>query len=306
MREGQVMLDVPNRTAAAAAHSSRLTITASDGTELGATLFEPATPAPAGAPLIIIGCAAGVPSRYYARFAAYLADRGHPVLTFDYREIGLSRRGSLQASRTRMRDWCTIDTPAVIDWAVRTYPSRPLHWIGHSMGGFATSLAHNNTAVARQLNIATLSGYWRRLTSPERYRVRLLMGMVAPIVVRAVGYLPGWMMGGEDMPGPAFLEWTRWCMDPEFMFGDATLAEVAYLAQFRAPIRFAQIEDDIWGTPAAVESIAGHFTANVERSIWTIRLADATTTRIGHHGFFREEFRGTLWPAAYEWLAGKG
>ena len=76
--------------------------------------------------------------------------------------------------------------------------------------------------------------------------------MVAPVLVPAVGYFPGWLMGGEDMPGPAFLEWTRWCMHPEFIFGDPTLTETGYLAQFRAPIRFAQIEDDVWGTPPAV------------------------------------------------------
>jgi predicted alpha/beta hydrolase len=296
------MLDMPDRSAAAGSRGSPVIVAAADGTPLGATLFEPATSMPADAPVIVIGSAAGVPSRYYARFAAWLADLGHPVVTFDYRDIGLSRRGSLQGSPTRMRDWCVSDTPGVIDWAVRTYPQRPLHWLGHSMGGFATGLAHNNTAIVRQLNIGTLSGYWRLLSSPERYRVRVMMGMVAPLVIRAVGYLPGWMMGGEDMPGPAFLEWTRWCLDPEFMFGDATLAEVAYLAQFRAPIRFAQIEDDIWGTPAAVEHIASHFTANAERTTWRIRLADAGTSRIGHHGFFREQFRPTLWPAAYQWL----
>jgi predicted alpha/beta hydrolase len=216
------MLDVRTRNAAAEAPttSRRLTISASDGTALGATLFEPSQPAPTGAPLIIIGCAAGVPSRYYARFAAYAAERGHPVLTWDYRGMGLLALGSLQGSPARMRDWCINDTPAVIDWAARTYPNRPLHWLGHSLGGFATGLAHNNTHVARQLSVATLSGYWGRMASPERYRVRFLMGSAAPIVVRLAGYFPGWLMGGEDMPGPAFLEWSRWCMEPEFIFGD--------------------------------------------------------------------------------------
>jgi predicted alpha/beta hydrolase len=275
---------------------------AADGTPLAGTVFEPTQAALGNAPLIIIGGAAGVPSRYYARFANYLADLGHPVLTYDYRGIGLSRVGSLKGANIRMRDWCVSDTPGAIDWAVRAYPGRPLHWLGHSLGGFATGLAHNNTAVVRQLSIATLSGYWRLLSSPERYRVRFLMGLMAPMVVRTVGYLPGWMMGGEDMPGPAFLEWTGWCMDPRFMFGDPTLTEVKYLDQFRAPIRFAQIEDDIWGTPAAVARIASHFTANAEKSIWTIRLADVGGKPIGHHGFFREQFRDTLWRAAYEWL----
>jgi predicted alpha/beta hydrolase len=289
-------------TDARSVESRAVNFAAADGTPLAGTVFEPTQVTPSNAPLIIIGGAAGVPSRYYARFANYLADLGHPVLTYDYRGISLSRAGSLKGANIRMRDWCASDTPGAIDWAVRAYPGRPLHWLGHSLGGFATGLAHNNTRIARQLSIATLSGYWRLLSSPERYRVRFLMGLMAPVVVRAVGYLPGWMMGGEDMPGPAFLEWTGWCMDPRFMFGDPTLTEIKYLDQFRAPIRFAQIEDDIWGTPAAVGHIASHFTANAERSIWTIRLADVGGRPIGHHGFFREQFRDTLWRAAYEWL----
>jgi predicted alpha/beta hydrolase len=94
-------------------------------------------------------------------------------------------------------------------------------------------------------------------------------------------------------------------MTPEFIFGDPTLTEVRHFATLHAPIRFAQIEDDVWGTPAAVGHMAAHFTANSERSIWQIRLADAKATRIGHLGFFRSEFRGTLWPLAAAWLDGK-
>ena len=142
------MLDVPARNTAAEAPSSgsQLTIIALDGTPLGATLFEPNRPAPTNAPLIVIGCAAGVPSRYYNRFATYVAERGHPVLPWDYRGMGLSRAGSLRGSPILMRDWCTIDTPGVIDWAARAYPDRPLHWLGHSLGGFATGLATTTRA----------------------------------------------------------------------------------------------------------------------------------------------------------------
>ena len=80
------------------------------------------------------------------------------VLTFDYRAIGGSRHGSLVGSTVRMRDWGSLDVPGVLAWAARTYPGRPIQWVGHSMGGFATGLAHNNHLIARQLNVATLSG----------------------------------------------------------------------------------------------------------------------------------------------------
>jgi predicted alpha/beta hydrolase len=279
------------------------TLAAEDGYALAATEFSGPRPAAAAA-LTMIAPAAAVPARYYARFASYLASRGGPVVTFDYRGIGASAPASLRGFPARMRDWCILDVAGAIGWARQAHPQRPLNWLGHSMGGFAPGLAHNNGAIARQLNIATLSGYWRRMRSPERYRVRFLMGSAAPPLVRLLGYFPGVLMGGENMPGPAFLEWARWCMTPEFIFGDPTLGEVRHFATLKAPVRFAQIEDDVWGTPAAVGHMASHFAATSERSIWRVSLAEAKAERIGHLGFFRTTFRASLWPPAAAWLEG--
>lgn len=279
-----------------------LAVAAEDGFQLGATLFESSATADVGEPLVIIGPAAAVPSRYYASFAGYLAERGRTVLTFDYRGIGKSRPPSLAGFDVRMRDWCILDVPGVLNWVSQRYPDRTIHWVGHSLGGFATGLAHNNQRIARQLNIATLSGYWRGMAAPERYRVLILMGFVAPLLVRALGYFPGRLMGGEDMPASAFLEWARWCRTPDFIFGDPTLTETRHFNHFTAPVRFAQIADDPWGTPTAVANMARHFTASAERSFWTIVPSDVAARKIGHLGFFRPEFRDKLWPAAEAWL----
>jgi predicted alpha/beta hydrolase len=279
-------------------------IPAEDGRLLAATVFEPrSADAESAVPTIVAG-GTGIARRYYARFGAYLAERGRIALTFDYRDTGGSRSGSIRGSKVRMRDWCTLDVPGVIGWMAREYPGRPIHWVGHSLGGFATGLAHNNRLIARQLCVAALSGYWRNMAVPERWRVRILMGGLGPLVVAALGYLPGPLLGGEDLPGPAFLEWRRWCMTPDFLFGDATLPETSGFAAFRAPIRFAQIEDDVWATPAAVAALAGRFTGAADRSSWTIRLADAGAGKMGHYGFFRPGFRDTLWAPAVDWLDG--
>jgi predicted alpha/beta hydrolase len=295
----------PERAAAPVqAAGEDLRIAAADDRPLAATLFMPPAGAAPDAPLTVVAGGTGIRRRYYARFAAWLAERGRPTLTFDYRDTGGSRTGSLKGSKVRMRDWCILDMPGVIGWAGREHPGRALHWVGHSLGGFAVGLAHNNHRIARQLNIATLSGYWRHMAVPERYRVRVMMGALAPLVIGARGYFPGVLMGGEDMPGPAFLEWRRWCMSPGFLFDDPTLPEAANFTRLRAPVRFGQVEDDPWGTPAAVEAIASRFTGSADRSVWRIRLADAGIRRIGHHGFFRSELGDTLWSAAAEWLDG--
>jgi predicted alpha/beta hydrolase len=301
--EEAVMRDTEgHRPEQAAGQGEDIRILAEDGRLLAATLLVPPESASPTAPLTVIAGGTGIPRRYYAKLAAWLAEGGRPTLTFDYRDTGGSRFGPLRASRVRMRDWCILDVPGVIAWAAREHAHRPLHWIGHSLGGFAPGLAHNNHLIARQLNVATLSGYWRRMAVPERYRVLLAMGAVAPLVISVCGYFPGVLLGGEDMPGPAFLEWRRWCLSPGFLFDDPTLPEAANFAHLRAPIRFAQIEDDVWATPAAVEAIAVRFTGSADRSFWPVRLADSGTRPIGHHGFFRSEHRDTLWPAALEWL----
>jgi predicted alpha/beta hydrolase len=140
------------------------------------------------------------------------------------------------------------------------------------------------------------------MAAPERYRVHVLMGFLSPFVIRAKGYFPGQLMGGEDLPGPAFLEWMGWCMEPEFLFGDETLPERRNFSRFRAPIRFVQIADDPWGTPAAVGHMAEHFTGSVDRSTWRVTAAEAGVRKIGHFGFFRPDMRETLWKPAGEWL----
>jgi predicted alpha/beta hydrolase len=290
-----------NGTAAGSA-GRELSIPAADGRPLAVTLYEPTTPPAADAPITIVAGGAGIQRRFFGRFAAYLAERGRLALTFDYRDIGGSRQGSLKGSRVLMRDWCLIDVPGVIDWVRRKYPERPIHWVGHSMGGFATGLAPNNHLIARQLNVATLSGYWGRMASPERYRVLVLMGYASPPIVRALGYFPGVLMGGEDMPGPAFLEWRGWCMQPEFLFADRTLAETRNFPKLEASLRVAQISDDPWGTGAAVDHMTAHYTGSVECSVWRITPADAGVAKIGHFGFFRPEMRETLWRKAVDWL----
>src|SRR5690242_4255566 len=107
---GEPMASTPEL---AALRSRDVVVPAEDGCELAATLLEPAEQTADEAPFVVVACAVGVRQRYYARFAAYLAGRGHPVLTFDYRGIGASRRGPLKGSSVRMRDWCTLDVPGV-------------------------------------------------------------------------------------------------------------------------------------------------------------------------------------------------
>ncbi|MDX2204232.1 MAG: alpha/beta fold hydrolase [Hyphomicrobiaceae bacterium] len=289
---------------AAAAEGEPRTIAATDGVPLAARLHLPGPDAPARAPLVVIAGGAAIPARVYRHFAAHVARRGSPAVTFDVRDIGGSRTGPAARSGTRMRDWALKDAAGVIAWSRATFPERPLHWVGHSMGGFATGLAGNGQLVARQISVATLNAYWGRMAGLERYRVLSMMGGLAPLVLATRGYMPGALLGGEDMPAPAFREWRQWCLDPNFLFGDATLPEKDNFARFTAPNRFIQVSDDPWGTPENVGDMARRFHASRDCHVVQVTPQMAGARRIGHTGFFRPEMRDRLWQPALDWLLG--
>jgi predicted alpha/beta hydrolase len=62
------------------------------------------------------------------------------------------------------------------------------------------------------------------------------------------------------------------------------------------------MEDDAWIARAGVEDLAQRYTSAMERTFWPVTLTESGADQIGHIGFFRSEFRTTLWPTALAWL----
>ena len=120
--------------ATAATKSREIAIPAEDGYVLAATLFEPTTCSTPPLRSSCIAAGAAIARRFYARFATYLAERGATVLTFDYRAIGGSRRAPVKGSPVRMRDWCMLDVPGVLDLG-RAHLSRSPAALGRPQHG---------------------------------------------------------------------------------------------------------------------------------------------------------------------------
>src|SRR5688500_15718816 len=87
------------------------TIHAEDGTPLAARFFEPRARA-RGA--VLMAGAMGVPQSFYAPLATWLAEEGYLAVTFDYRGMGQSRRGSLREVDADIVTWAEQDTGAVL------------------------------------------------------------------------------------------------------------------------------------------------------------------------------------------------
>jgi predicted alpha/beta hydrolase len=273
-------------------------IAARDGFALAATVFAPTAPP---RQVVLINSATAVPRRIYRGFATYLAERGVAALTYDYRGVGGSRPRSLKGFHARMRDWAALDVTAAIDHMRNVWPQATLAVVGHSFGGQAIGLAPNNSEISRALLVAAQAGYWRLFHAPEKYRVYVMMRFLGVPIARALGYVPGRLGIGEDLPRDVFLEWTGWVRKPRYFFDDPTLTALENFPRFLGALRAVCIGDDPWGTAPAVDLLCAGFTGTTAQRV-DIHPRDVSAARIGHFGFFKVEHRDTLWRDAAEWL----
>jgi predicted alpha/beta hydrolase len=115
-----------------------------------------------------------------------------------------------------------------------------------------------------------------------------------------LGYFPGSRFGfGEDLPKGVAIEWARWCRNPTYLVGDLGVA--ARYARFAAPIRAYAFSDDPFGPLGAVRKLLELY-PKAHAELRHLQPSDLGVRRIGHFGFFREQFRDTLWSEAHEWL----
>ena len=283
------------------AKSRATRITAADGFSLAATEYEPPNAARA---VVVINAATAVKRRYYERFALYLASHGFAVVTYDYRGVGDSAPSRLRGFSASMREWGTLDQPAVVRHALAWHPRLPLMVVGHSVGGQILGLLDDPSRVRRTLMVAAQHNYFGLWRPQERYVLWALWTLVMPTTSRVLGYFPGsWFGLGENLPRGVALEWARWCRSPgalvQVIGGDAA----ARFAAYRGEILALSFEDDTKFAPRrAVEGLLRFYAgARVEHRHLT--PADLGVQKVGHFGFFRETTSTRGWPMAVEWLA---
>lgn len=261
------------------------TVVTEDGYELAVTSF-----VPDGAALgtLVINPAMATARQFYGQFAAWWAERGFYVVTYDYRGIGGSRLETLRGFETSVEDWAIRDIPAILNWAQQQTESPDLYVAGHSLGGQVMGLLGDRFDLRAMVTISAQSGYWKLQHPSQRWMV-LAAAYGLPLVTRLLGYLP-WsqLVGGEDVPKQAALQWLSWCRSPNYLFDDESLNTHDRYGRFSAPILAYSFEDDVWGYEASVDWMMGRYTnASVER----IHLDPASleVESIGHFGFFRAE-----------------
>jgi predicted alpha/beta hydrolase len=274
-----------------------VTFHARDGHRLAASLFEPVGTERRGA--VVVASATGVRRGYYGRFAADLAADGFAVLTFDYRGIGDSREGPMAESTAAMHEWGEQDLDAAISYALQAFATPSVAVVGHSVGGQLLGMVPNPDRIARVVTVGSQSGEVWLWPSPSKWRMALVMYGLIPGVTHAVGYLPGVLGIGEDLPKGVALEWARWCRTPGYLLSEGGPPRREAYAQLKAPILAFGFDDDPYAPPEAVSALLGFY----ENAPSTRRQVSRAEARVGHFGFFRSKFRGTFWREVSAFLA---
>ncbi len=262
----------------------------SDIATLSGTLFVPGRP-PKSA--IVLHGATGVPHRFYAAFARWLAGQGYAVLTYDYRGFGASH--GARASAT-MAVWGLGDQSAAQALMEREFPAAPFWIIGHSFGALMLPFQPGAQRVKRLIAVA--SGPVHFSDHPIRMKAGavLLWHVLGPMSVALTGKLSGRILGGtSDVPAGVFWQWRRWCTTRGFHLGDVGKAlPVPDFAGFRGKARTVAISDDDMVPPAAVWRLMQLYPkAQHEQHVVTPR--DLGLKRIGHIAAFHPR-NSAAWP----------
>jgi len=270
-----------------------------DGTDLQGVLYRPQ-----GHPrrAVLISGGLGIPQRFYAPFASWLAQRGYLVMTFDLRGMGASRRPehrrSLRGLDADMLTWAHWDFPAAVQALSHMVGGELIVLIGHSLGTHHAAMTDPQTQarIHTVVSVAAGSGYWRDWAAPSRRVAPLMLHLAAPLLTPLLGYFPGKalrMVG--DLPGPAMRQWTRWCRHPDFAWGAEPERVQPSLQSARFRIAAFSFTDDDAMTETCTRKLLAAM-PNAPSTVMVVKPDDVGLARIGHTGAFRREGAKALWP----------
>jgi len=274
---------------------------AADGYELGA-VFYPALRPRSPRRVAVLHCGAGIPAQRYRRFASFLAEWGIPVLTYDYRGIGLSRPATMRGFQARIEDWAEFDSAAAIAWLRERFPRDEIVGISHSIGCLCLGGAPNASEQARVVLVGAHTGYYGDYRPLYRLPMAVAWHGLMPAVTRFFGYFPADRLGlGEDLPAGMAMQWAeRRVPDLRPSGGEPAQQRMRRLldrcAMLQCPALAISISDDAFATVSGTKRLLTYFPRLSSPQHIVFTPLDAHVRRIGHFGFFRRAVGTALWP----------
>lgn len=254
---------------------------------------------PVGAPraVAVLHGATGVPHRFYADFAKWLAaTQDIACLTYDYRDFGASARGPMNASTATMADWGVHDQQVARDHLRNAFPDVPLWVIGHSLGGLMLPFQKDLDQIDRVITVASGPAHVTAHPFPYRFYAAAYWYLAGPLATFLAGYMPGKSLRfGNDIPAGVFWQWRRWCTSRGFFaneIGDGL--PMADWTGLKAPLKVVAIKDDVLIPPANVWRLMSFYPAAPTTQL-VIDPPTYELDRIGHIAPFSAK-NSAIWP----------
>jgi len=283
-----------------------VTFSALDGYELGGVLH---TLSNSVAPscTVVFNCGGGIPAIRYSGVASYLASNGIPVLTYDYRGVGMSCPEQLRGFAATVEDWSELDCSGAIAWMRNRFPRSEIVGMSHSVGAMLFGGTTNSFELSKLIFIGAHTGYFGDYGRFYRIPMAVLWHVFMPMLTHAFGYFPGRALHlGEDIPAGVALQWAS-RRTPELRShlqgteSERTKNLLLRYKEIHAPTYALSFADDAFATLKGGQRLLSMY-SGVAASQKILAPASVGLRNIGHFGFFRRSNGPTLWPLLLPFL----
>ncbi|QRM87943.1 alpha/beta fold hydrolase [Lacinutrix sp. WUR7] len=247
---------------------------------------------------IVISSATGVLQKYYSKFATHFSTLGFTVYTFDYYGIGKSKTKNIKQNTADLYTWA-LDQAAVIKFAKQEQLQHKITLVAHSIGGQLIGLNPEIHLVDSIVTIASQTGYWKYFKGFYRLRMIVFWYALIPITTPLFGYFPAKKLGlFENLPRHVVYQWRKWGVHPEYMFSEFSDLQ---FSNIKCNVLSLSFPRDSYAPKETVDWLASKFT-NTKVDRRHLIPEDLQIEDVQHFGFFREQFKDSLWQLTENWI----
>ena len=278
--------------------SKPVKIKCEDGVELAALLFESEHPKA----VVQINGGTAFKKEFYVAFAKFLSEHGFVALVYDYRGCCESAPPDLAKCDYSFLDYGMKDMPAVLDYLDSKYPHLDKLVFGHSVGGQQIGLMRNHLKIKALVCFAVSVGYVPLMRTPYRYKAWFFFKIFTPLSIFFTGYVKAKPFGFmENLNARLVREWAAWCAVPEYFFNKKYYGKSVPKGHFQDltfPIHVYWASDDPLSNKDTVSLLWKHIKSTQSIDFQELTPSDYDAKAIDHFGFFRKQFKETLWKMA--------